>query len=398
LTIITPDYGQNGASCESGIHIERYPFRRLPGIGKQLPHRYFSLPWVISTIEQAIVTSVRKNKIEVLHAQTLLDIVPTESAAKRCGIPFVAHVRDSSPLCCHGGACLMKRGVDTPPWHCGWEQNLICMVERELGTPWGLKYAARIAMKLSVLLWDYTVLHRRIQSYSRATRIAFQSPRLSALYSHTKNFSDTSKHRTTFGPSEGDAEIMCGDPDKDLPEEVADIRRRGDPIILYVGKVSLGKGADVLFASHRLVLQKEPNAWLVVAGNVHNADQWSPVKERTVFTGFVGRKEVGALYKSATVVVMPSTWPEPMGWPVQDSCRFGKPLVATRVGGVAGGVIDGKTGFLVNKLDELALANRVLTLIENPKLCEQIGDAAMQHGKAIFGNLSINKQLEELYK
>jgi colanic acid/amylovoran biosynthesis glycosyltransferase len=76
---------------------------------------------------------------------------------------------------------------------------------------------------------------------------------------------------------------------------------------------------------------------------------------------------------------------------------MGKPIVATNVGGIPEIVDDTVTGFLVPQRDSSALAQKILCLLENQKLREQLGSKGKSRVVELF---SINRtvtQLETLY-
>ncbi len=58
---------------------------------------------------------------------------------------------------------------------------------------------------------------------------------------------------------------------------------------------------------------------------------------------------------------------------IAQAMAAGKPVVASRVGGVAEMVIDGETGFVVDSADETAMAGRIHTLLDDQELCLRLG-------------------------
>ena len=58
---------------------------------------------------------------------------------------------------------------------------------------------------------------------------------------------------------------------------------------------------------------------------------------------------------------------------IAQAMAAGKPVVASRVGGVAEMVVDGETGFVVDSGDEAALADRIRTLLQDQLLCLRMG-------------------------
>ena len=65
--------------------------------------------------------------------------------------------------------------------------------------------------------------------------------------------------------------------------------------------------------------------------------------------------------------------------------RAGLPVVASAVGGVAEAVVEGVTGFLVPRGDEIILRDRLRILIENPSLRVAMGRAGRQRYEQEFG-------------
>jgi len=67
---------------------------------------------------------------------------------------------------------------------------------------------------------------------------------------------------------------------------------------------------------------------------------------------------------------------EGFGFAVLEAMAFGRPVVATSVGGLLGLVRDGKTGFVVPPEKPAAVAEKVVSLLKIPDLCREMGAAA----------------------
>jgi glycosyltransferase involved in cell wall biosynthesis len=72
--------------------------------------------------------------------------------------------------------------------------------------------------------------------------------------------------------------------------------------------------------------------------------------------GNVDRDEIAAAMRRATVVVVPSTYPEPLGLVALEAMAGGAIVVASGVGGLAESITEGMSGFLVEPGDPAALA------------------------------------------
>jgi phosphatidyl-myo-inositol dimannoside synthase len=101
------------------------------------------------------------------------------------------------------------------------------------------------------------------------------------------------------------------------------------------------------------------------------------VSENVSFPGAAGRDEIPAYFAVAQIVVVPSVHDRGLvdGLPnvALEAMAAGKPLVATRVGGLPQLVRDGETGLLVDEKDPAALAAAILSLAGDPELRGRLG-------------------------
>ena len=84
---------------------------------------------------------------------------------------------------------------------------------------------------------------------------------------------------------------------------------------------------------------------------------------------------VNALQRRADVVVQKSL-AEGFGLTVSEAMWKGRPVVASRVGGIQDQIEDGTTGALVDPEDLRAFGERVSALLADPHEAERIGQAA----------------------
>jgi glycosyltransferase involved in cell wall biosynthesis len=115
------------------------------------------------------------------------------------------------------------------------------------------------------------------------------------------------------------------------------------------------------------------------------------------WTGLIENPFAEGVYAAADVVCQLSRWEEVFGWVIAEAMATGKPLVATRVGGIPELVEHGETGFLVNRGDAGAAASSILTLLRDPDLRERMGCAGRKRAAERF-NLTENVgRVVELY-
>jgi glycosyltransferase involved in cell wall biosynthesis len=97
--------------------------------------------------------------------------------------------------------------------------------------------------------------------------------------------------------------------------------------------------------------------------------------ELVTFAGV--RPDVEELLAASSIFVL-STWREGFPISVLEAMRAGLPVVASRVGGIAEAVTEGTTGLLFKAGDHAELRKCLATLINNPLLRRQMGEAGRE--------------------
>ena len=398
VLVVTPNYGAAPQERVRGVDVFRFPFQRLPAQeGRQVHQARFLTPAYHRHAAREILRCIGGRRVRCLHAQNANSMIGAALASARLSVPLVTHIRDTASICGLGALCLMEPGRAAPPPRCGAGRHIACHVTRYVPA-----YQAGASLKrrlagagyMAAVYGDF-LWRKRV--HRQAARIVFASESLRKLYGTLRDFQDAGKHRVVYAPvipEDGHETASVADA---LPEAVRQLKGAGYPLVLYVGKVSKGKGGDVLFAAHRRLLGRMPEARLVVAGNM-DSQPWDYDRQRTVTLGFVERARLGALYRACDVVALPSTWPEPLGWATLDAGRHAKPIVATRVGGIAEAVTHGVTGLLVEKLDEHGMSDALYTLLTDRALAQRMGAAARVHVQGTFGEAAVRQQLEHVYE
>lgn len=99
------------------------------------------------------------------------------------------------------------------------------------------------------------------------------------------------------------------------------------------------------------------------------------VQQRVSFKGWLDPEELGDELAEASVVVMPSLWPEPFGLVGIEAMAAGRPVVASETGGVVDWLQDGVTGIGVRPGDAPALARALNQLLDDPDEQQALGAA-----------------------
>ena len=99
--------------------------------------------------------------------------------------------------------------------------------------------------------------------------------------------------------------------------------------------------------------------------------------------GFVPPGELGPYFERAAVVVCPSRR-EGYGVVAREAMAYGRPVVATAVGGLVDAVEDGVTGILVPPRAANALRTALEKLLADPELRRQLGEAGRKRARERF--------------
>ena len=169
----------------------------------------------------------------------------------------------------------------------------------------------------------------------------------------------------------------------DHPLEALRRRRPGDPFqIAMVGRLSPRKGVDVALDAVGLLRRSGVDASLSVCGSVFPGYEWyeEELHERAAQPDLNGHVELlgyvrptWPVLEAADAVVVPSR-AEPFGNTAVEAMHAARPLVASRVQGLAEVVTDEVTGLLVPADDAEALAEALGSLATDPDLATRLAE------------------------
>lgn len=151
------------------------------------------------------------------------------------------------------------------------------------------------------------------------------------------------------------------------------------PTALFVGVLEAYKNVDGLAAAWRLVVERLPDARLVVVGQGSRVAVVDTLRRELPHSvehrPSLEPGEVAGALDDATVLVLPS-WPEGLGRVVIEAFARGRGVVATGAGGILDLVEDGVEGVLVPRGDVEALADALVATLGDRDLAERLGAAA----------------------
>jgi len=183
------------------------------------------------------------------------------------------------------------------------------------------------------------------------------------------------------------------------------------PTILYVGRIERAKGIGVLAAAIPEVLGRVPQAHFVVAGydrptsrgtsqqrELEEAFACAGVSANVEFAGAVEQSKLPALYEGADLCVVPALQYESFSYTCAQAMAAGKPVVATRIGGMSETLGNGLAGVLVDPDDPSQLAQAIVDLLHDNEKRNVMGQAGREKAARDFEPAAVAQRNLEVYE
>ncbi len=201
-----------------------------------------------------------------------------------------------------------------------------------------------------------------------------------------------------FGPPRGAVDLDRETEDTDSADEEL-------PIVLAVGRMIERKGFPVLVQAAKK-LRGRARVVIAGGGEYEPVVRWE-IERREVgdvvrLAGRLSNEELSDLYRRCAVFCLPAIVDsrgetEGLGVVLIEAMSHGKPVVASRLGGIVDAVKDGENGLLVPPDDPEALASALLRVAEDPELAESLGEAGRERAKRLFSWESVAERHLKVY-
>ncbi|WP_026461107.1 glycogen synthase [Schaalia suimastitidis] len=192
------------------------------------------------------------------------------------------------------------------------------------------------------------------------------------------------------------------------------------PTVVFVGRITRQKGlpyflraARQLPADVQIVLCAGAPDTPEIAAEVESlVGQLKEVRNGVVLiTRMLPQPELACVLDAAHVFITPSVY-EPLGIVNLEAMALGLPVVGTATGGIPDVIVDGETGYLIpieQKQDgtgtplnpqqfEADMANRLIAVLEDPQLAQQMGRAGLTRARDHFSWDAIGDKTAHLYR
>jgi glycosyltransferase involved in cell wall biosynthesis len=283
---------------------------------------------------------IEDEKPDVLHCHNIYhQLTPSIiTAASRVGVPVVLTLHDYKPVC---------------PVYTQLSNGKICAKCTDGHFEAVLKQrCADGSLARSALLWAEARYHALAGSYHRVDKFICPSKFMREAVV------------TRFG-----ADKVVHIPNG-IDASRIDISTRDEGYVLYLGRLSPEKGVETLLRTHAA----SGAPWrLMIAGTGPLLADLQRKYPSAEFRGHLGGIDLEAAIRGAALIVVPSEWHENSPISILEAMAYGKPIVASNIGGIPELVREGKTGLLFDPGNADQLSNKITMLLGNRGLREAFG-------------------------
>lgn len=177
-------------------------------------------------------------------------------------------------------------------------------------------------------------------------------------------------------------------------------------VILFFGQIKKVKGLDHLIRAFAQVSKNYPQTLLLIAGQVWK-DDFSRYErlirslglEERVYAKIrhIADEEVANYFCAADLVALPYLRIYQSGVLLM-ACSYGRPVVASAVGGLPEVVKDGETGYLIPPADEVRLAEAIERILADKGRAEEMGRTAREMVETTYSWQKIAAETKKVYE
>jgi len=274
-----------------------------------------------------------------------------------------------------------------------WRQKVPYIV-RPLGVlnRWGMENRRRLLKRLSLRFFELPILRR-----AASIHFTSRAERAEAIAA------DSSIEQMPFAiiPLPVSAVHDKGDAERffDLFPET-----RGRDLILFLSRIDVKKGLELLLDAFKRVRADYPGVVLVIAGN-GEAGYLRSLRDRAaelgiehdvIWVGFLEGEDKTAAFCAATIFVLPS-YSENFGIAAAEALAHGVPTVLTPGVAISEDIAEADAGMVV-PCDVAAIATALSRLLREPKTRARVAENAKEVVNLKYSDIAVGQALVALYR
>ncbi len=313
---------------------------------------YEGVSWAVAAVRTVIETC----KPRLIHADNYRSILAVAAATRGATVHTLGVVRDNRFRCARHSQSVTVAGK-----LCG-DCEFACATE---------DYPARAEAQASLL--------RRVADYRRTALRSLDHVVVTSGYLCDVIEDLVPREKMTRVHNSPDDPSMVDD-------AVMGVGELPGTNVLIVGMLNENKGQAEFVRHLNRLAERVPDVCLHFAGRgdkvargIIESATAQGQRARVVLHGYLGRRELLALYRQCQIVVSPSIWPEPFGRVPLEAGSTRRPVVAFRIGGHKETIVHGKTGLLVEGGDYAGMVTAIAELASDATRRWTMGEAARAH-------------------
>ncbi|KKG11799.1 glycosyl transferase family 1 [Methanosarcina mazei] len=184
-------------------------------------------------------------------------------------------------------------------------------------------------------------------------------------------------------------------------EKYSNIKPRdlNHPSIFFAGRLVKLKNVDILIKALSIIKETNPDAHLYIAGSGPQYQKLGSlsvefnVDKNITFLNFISEDEMLKMYASVDIFALPSKF-ENCPMVLLEALAVGTPVVASNVGGIPQILDNGKYGLLAESGNVEDFAQKIITLIKNKSLRNELSEKGKQRVKEYSWDDIASKTIE----
>lgn len=343
--VVSINYGTNNHDAYKGIKILRIPFfKKIKDSRSVVNPIWQNNPIFFIVSAYFLIRIIRRENPDVVHCHGKFLIVGAVIAGFITNKPVVVTIRDKQILCPIGKCFFDPKRFEACSF---WEYLTVDF-------PW----FAKNYTNHSLFSVSYAFLGT-IWSRISGEIIKYFAKRASAV----STISHSQKKYLEFSGFKN-VEVIYNTADFKNPQ----ISPPKTKSVLFVGKLSKGKGVEILLDAAEKIIEKF-KVEFIFAGSIQSARikkrlNQKPLKSYVKLLGSVNYDDLPKVYRSSSVLVMPSIYPESFDRSALESLSFATPAVVANTGALPEIVEDKITGRVCEPTRE-SLEGAILDVLQN---------------------------------
>ncbi|GFP24866.1 trehalose synthase [Candidatus Hakubella thermalkaliphila] len=174
-------------------------------------------------------------------------------------------------------------------------------------------------------------------------------------------------------------------------------------LLLVAGRVEADKGMDLAVKALPEIVKKRENVKLMIVGkgsyypNLSKIVSRLSLNDKVILCGYVKNDEMPDYINACDIFLNPTIRFEGFPLIIPEVMACGKPIIASRIGGIPSAIEDGRDGILVRPGNVKSLVDKIIELIDDQSLADKLSENARRRAEMSFSQGRIVEQYLDVF-